>query len=57
MNLMFVCSPSGFTITAGAWPRGRWLWAWVNRLIVAHQQGCPYCRFEKDAQTGREIGA
>ena len=54
---MFSCSPSGFTITVGAWPRGRWIWAWANRLIAEHQHGCPYCLFEKDAQTGREVGA
>jgi len=57
MNLMFSCSPSGFTLTVGAWPRGRWAWAWANRLIAEHQEKCPYCQFEKDAQTGREIGA
>ena len=56
MNLMFVCSPSGFTITVGSWPRGRRLWAWANRLIADHQAQCPYCLFEKDPQTGRDVG-
>ena len=56
MNLMFVCSPSGFTISVGAWPRGRWLWSWATRLIADHQAQCPYCLFEKDAQSGRDVG-
>ena len=57
MNLMFSCSPSGFTIQAGCTRKLPWLWAWVNRLIANHQKECPYCQFEKDLQTGREVGA
>ena len=57
MNLMFVCSPSGFTVTVGAWPRDRRLADWAANLIEVHQQACPYCRFEKDAETGRVVDA
>ena len=57
MNLMFSCSPSGFTISVGAWPRDRRLADWAGVLIEKHQEGCPYCLFKKDPQTGREVGA
>ena len=56
MNLMFTCSPSGFTLAVNAWFRPQWFWAWANRLIANHQAECPYCLFEKDPQTGRDVG-
>ncbi len=56
MNLSFSCAPSGFSIHGSALRKASFLWAWLNRLIAHHQDGCPYCRFEKDPQTGREVG-
>ena len=56
MNLMFTCNPSGFVLAVSSLRRSRWLWSWANRLISEHQRGCPYCLFEKDTMTGREVG-
>ena len=56
MNLLFTCGPSGFTVSFSSLRRKQWFWAWANRLIAAHQEKCPYCKFEKDPNTGREIG-
>ena len=56
MNLLFTCSPSGFTVSFSSLRRKTWFWAWANRLIAEHQAACLYCKFEKDAQTGRELG-
>ncbi len=56
MNLHFACGPSGFTVSFSCLRRKPWFWAWANRLIAKHQDRCPYCKFEKDAETGREIG-
>ncbi len=55
MNLMFSC-PAGFTIHASSLRRNAWLWAWANRLIMGHVEKCAYCKGEKDAATGREVG-
>ena len=56
MNLMFSCGPSGFSINFSSLRKKAWFWSWANRLIADHQQECPYCNFEKDPQTGREVG-
>lgn len=55
MNLLFTCSPSGFTVSFSSLRKKQWFWTWANRLIAEHQGKCPYCRFEKDPQTGREF--
>ncbi len=56
MNLHFSCGPSGQMFSVSAFRRRRDLEGWFLSLVSAHRARCPYCKFEKDANTGREIG-
>ncbi len=56
MNLHFSCGPSGQTFSISSLRRRPDLEGWFLSLVSTHRAHCPYCRFEKDANTGREIG-
>ncbi len=56
MNLHFSCGPSGFTLGVSTIRRRLDLEGWFLSAVSAHAHLCPYCKFEKDANTGREIG-
>ncbi len=56
MNLHFSCGPSGQTFSISSLRRRPDLEGWFLSLVSAHRSRCPYCKFEKDPQTGREVG-
>ena len=56
MNISFDCGPTGLHLHVSSLRRRSDLERWFFKLVVEHRQGCPYCNFEKDPQTGREIG-
>ncbi len=56
MNLSFSCGPSGITIHVSMLRRRLDLEGWFLSFVGNHRKLCPYCLFEKDPSTGRELG-
>ncbi len=55
MNLHVSCGPSGFTLGVSTIRRRLDLEGWFLSAVGAHARLCPYCKFEKDPNTGREL--
>ena len=54
-NFSFSCSPSGFSVQGGAFFHPRSIIEHLKALADTHISGCPYCQFNRDAQTQRDV--
>ena len=60
MNLSFNCMPGGLMLSISFLRRtalNEEFLIWFQKIVIAHRRDCPYCKFEKDPNTGREVGA